>query len=75
MEQQDHFDAWRGLPATATPYRVFIDPEIFEREQERIYRGPTWHFIAFEDEIKTPGDYKSTFIGTTPVVVDRKSVV
>ncbi len=71
MQQQDHLDAWRGLPETATPYRVFTDPEIFEREQERIYRGSTWHFIALEDEVKIPGDYKSTFIGTTPVVVTR----
>ena len=24
------------------PYAVFSSQEVFEREQERIYRGPTW---------------------------------
>ena len=53
------------------PYAVFTDPGIFKREQERIYQGPTWNFLALEDEIKAPGDFKSTYIGTTPVVVTR----
>ena len=53
------------------PYEVFTDPGIFEREQALIYRGPTWSFLALEDEINAPGDFKSTFIGTTPVVVTR----
>jgi len=53
------------------PYAVFTDPAIFAREQARIYRGPTWHFLALEDEINEPGAFKSTYIGTTPVVVTR----
>lgn len=53
------------------PYKVFSSQEIYEREQERIYRGPTWSFLGFEVEIKAPGDYKSTFIGDTPVVMTR----
>lgn len=53
------------------PYAVFTDEAIFAREQERIYRGPTWHFLALENEIKQPCDFKSSFIGTTPVVVTR----
>ena len=56
------------------PYAVFTDPAIFEREQALIYHGPTWSFLALEDEIKSPGDFKSTFIGTTPVVVTRTRV-
>ncbi len=62
---------WPDGNGMRIPYAVFTDPGIFEREQERIYRGPTWHFLALEDEIKAPGDFKSTFIGTTPVVVTR----
>lgn len=63
--------AWPAGGGQRVPYAVFTDPAIFEREQERIYRGPTWHFLALEDEIKNPGDFKATFIGTTPVVVTR----
>lgn len=53
------------------PYAVFSSKEVFEREQERIYRGPTWSFVALEAEIPKPGDFKSTFVGDTPVVVTR----
>ena len=53
------------------PYKVFSDEAIYALEQERIYRGPTWSFLALEAEIPHEGDYKSTFIGDTPVVVTR----
>jgi len=53
------------------PYKVFSDDEIYALEQERIYRGPTWNFLGLEAEIPKPGDYKSTFIGDTPVVMTR----
>ena len=61
----------RWQAADAAPYWLFTDPTVFEREQARIYRGPTWHFLALFDEIKRPGDFKATYIGTTPVVVTQ----
>jgi len=53
------------------PYKFFSSQEIYDLEQERIYRGPTWSFLGLEAEIAKPGDYKSTFVGDTPVVVTR----
>ena len=53
------------------PYRVFSSQEVYEREQERIFRGPTWSFLGLECEIPKVGDFKSTFVGDTPVVVTR----
>lgn len=53
------------------PYRVFKSPEIYAAEQERIFRGATWSFLGLEVEIPDPGDFKSTFIGDTPVVLTR----
>ena len=53
------------------PYKVFSSDEIYALEQERIYRGPTWSFLGLEAEIPNPGDYKSTFVGDTPVVMTR----
>ncbi|MGE0860492.1 MAG: Rieske 2Fe-2S domain-containing protein [Gammaproteobacteria bacterium] len=66
----DHFP-WPADDGSRVPYAVFTSQAIFEREQERIHRGPTWHFLALADELRKPGDFKSTFIGTTPVVVTR----
>ena len=53
------------------PYTVLTDAANFEREQARFFRGPTWHFLALEDELRQAGDLESTWIGTTPVVVTR----
>jgi len=53
------------------PYSVFSSPEIYALEQERIFRGPTWSFLGLEAEIPNPGDFKSTYIGETRVVMTR----
>ncbi len=53
------------------PYWVYSDPAVFELEQERIFRGPTWNFVALEAELPKPFDWKATFVGQTPVVVAR----
>ena len=53
------------------PYKVYSSQEIYDLEQEKIYRGETWSFLGLEAEIPKPGDFKSTFIGDTPVVMTR----
>jgi anthranilate 1,2-dioxygenase large subunit len=53
------------------PYKIYSDDAIYALEQERIYRGPTWNFLGLEAEIPKPGDYKSSFVGDTPVVMTR----
>jgi len=63
--------AFPRADGSRVPYRVFHSQEIYDREQERIFRGPTWSFLGLEAEIKAAGDYKSTFIGDTPVVMTR----
>lgn len=67
-EKLVHFPRADG---SRVPYAVFSSQEIYDLEQERIYRGPTWNFLGLECEIPKPGDYKSTFVGDTPVVVTR----
>lgn len=53
------------------PFKVYSSREIYDLEQARIFRGPVWSFVALEAEIPKPGDFKSTFVGDTPVVVAR----
>jgi anthranilate 1,2-dioxygenase large subunit len=55
------------------PLKVYSSPEIYQLEQERIFRGPTWSFVALEAEIPKAGDFKSTFVGDTPIVVTRNA--
>jgi anthranilate 1,2-dioxygenase large subunit len=53
------------------PYELYSSPAIYELEEERIFRGPTWSFVALEAELPNAYDFKSTFVGATPVVVTR----
>ena len=52
-------------------YAVYHDPTIYAREQERIFRGPTWLFLGLEAEIPNAGDFRTTWLGDTPVVYNR----
>ena len=45
---------------TAVPYYVFHDQDIYNREQDKIYNGPAWHFVALEAELLQLGSFKST---------------
>jgi anthranilate 1,2-dioxygenase large subunit len=71
----DGHDAFPRFPrpdGSRVPYGVFTSQAVYEREQARIFRGPTWSFLGLEAEIRAPGDFKSTFIGDTPVVMTRR---
>ncbi len=63
--------AWPRSEGVRVPYQVFLDPAIYAQEQDRIFRGPTWNYVALEAELQRPGDFKATFVGDTPVVVTR----
>ncbi len=52
--------------------RVFSDPEIFKLEMNRIFTR-VWVFLGHESQIKKPGDFITTWIGQTPVILNRKS--
>ena len=62
---------WPTDDFTRTPYRVFTDPAIYQREMERIFRGPVWNYLALEAEVPEPGSFKTVQIGNVPVVVSR----
>jgi len=62
---------WPALDYSRVPYRLYHDREVYEREQERIFRGPVWNYLALEAEIPNPGDFRATWVGDTPVIVNR----
>ena len=64
---------WPPEGETRAPYQVYLDPDIYQREQENIFRGRAWSFLGLDVEVPNPGDFKSTFVGDTPVVLSRDS--
>lgn len=55
------------------PFAAYHDPEIYAEEQHKIFRGPTWNYLALEAEIPNPGDFITTTVGETPVLVNRSA--
>ena len=53
------------------PNWVYTDPDIFAREQERIFAGPGWLYVCLDTEIANPGDFKRGRLGTRKVVAVR----
>jgi salicylate 5-hydroxylase large subunit len=62
---------WPDEGASRIPYWVYTDAGVYAREQERIFRGPSWSYVALACEIPNPGDFVRTSVGETPVVVAR----
>ncbi|MGH7116012.1 MAG: aromatic ring-hydroxylating oxygenase subunit alpha [Stellaceae bacterium] len=62
---------WPALDYSRVPYRFYHDAEIYEREQRHIFQGRVWNYLGLEAEIPGPGDFRTTWVGETPVVVNR----
>jgi anthranilate 1,2-dioxygenase large subunit len=63
--------AWPEEGFTRIPYWVYTDPAVFEREMDVFFSGRTWNYVALDCEVPEPGDFKRSWIGTTPVIVVR----
>ena len=63
--------AWPRDDYSRIPFRLHHDEEIYALEMERIFRGPTWSYLCLEAELPRPGDFRTTWVGDTPVVVSR----
>jgi anthranilate 1,2-dioxygenase large subunit/terephthalate 1,2-dioxygenase oxygenase component alpha subunit len=66
---QESTTLWREPGLTRIPYQVYADAPTAAREQERIFRGATWNYLCLEAELKEAGNYRTTHVGNTPVVV------
>ena len=54
-----------------SPFATYLDEDVFKLEQENLYRGKVWSYIGLDVEVPQPGDYKTTFVGDTPIVLTR----
>ncbi len=67
----EHPLEWPEGALTRVPYWIYQSPDIYAAEQRRIYEGPVWNYLCLEAEVAKPGDYRTTFVGSMPVVVAR----
>ena len=50
---------------------VYVDPEIFELELERIF-ARTWNYIGHTSQIPNPGDFLTTTVAHQEVILIRQ---
>ncbi|MBV9326722.1 MAG: Rieske 2Fe-2S domain-containing protein [Chloroflexi bacterium] len=50
--------------------KIFADPDIYEREQDCIFRH-CWLFVGHESMLPSTGDFISNYMGEDPVIVWR----
>jgi salicylate 5-hydroxylase large subunit len=62
---------WPEAGPSRVPNWVYTDPDIFAREQKRIFEGPSWLYVCLDAEILNPGDFTRSKLGTREVVAVR----
>ena len=62
---------WPNQRWTRVPNWVYSDPDVFQREQERIFEGPSWLYVCLDAEIPNPGDFTRSRLGMRDVVAVR----
>jgi anthranilate 1,2-dioxygenase large subunit len=67
----EHGVPWPSNGISEIPFRVYTDQDQYHREQERLFKGPTWNYLCLTIELAKPGDYVSTTVGETAVIVVR----
>ena len=67
----EHGVPWPSNGISEIPFRVYTDQDQYHREQERLFKGPTWNYLCLTVELAKPGDFVATTIGETAVIVVR----
>ncbi len=62
---------WPEAGVSRVPNWVYTDADVFAREQQRIFEGPSWLYVCLEAEIPNPGDFVRSRLGTREVVAVR----
>lgn len=62
---------WPEAGEARVPNWVYTDPDIFAREQQRIFEGPSWLYVCLDAQIPNPGDFTRSRLGTRETVAVR----
>ena len=64
---------WPSNGVSEVPFRLYTDSVQYQREQERLFKGPTWNYLCLAVELPNAGDYVATTVGETAVIVVRNA--
>jgi anthranilate 1,2-dioxygenase large subunit len=64
-------EIWPTKDYSRIPYWLFTDENMYRQELDKIFYGPTWNYVGLEAEIPDWGDFKTTYVGETPIILSR----
>ena len=70
MESSQHSVTW-GDRVNEVPREIYDSPDLLPLELEKLFRGPVWHAVAHRAEIPAPLDFKTTYVGDVPIIVNH----
>ena len=66
-----HRVAWPSNGISEVPFRTYTDQASYDNEQERIFKGPAWHYLCLEVELAETGNFIATTVGEVSILVTR----
>jgi phenylpropionate dioxygenase-like ring-hydroxylating dioxygenase large terminal subunit len=64
---------WPAEGVSRVPYEAYTNAALYALEQEKLFRGQVWNFIGLDIEVPNVGDFKTSSVGDTPVVLVRSA--
>src|SRR3954466_6148205 len=64
---------WGSHGHNRVPAWIYSDPELFRREMESFFYGPTWNYVGLQCEVPQRGSYKRSWVGQKPVIVTHSN--
>ena len=76
MNAPQTLSRWSQPGSSRVPFWAYTDPQLYQRELEKIFYGEHWSYVGLEVEIPNIGDFKLSAIGERQVIMvrDRKEL-
>ncbi|MBA2963771.1 MULTISPECIES: aromatic ring-hydroxylating dioxygenase subunit alpha [Ramlibacter] len=74
MNAPDPVSRWSQQGSSRVPFWAYTDPQLYQRELERIFYGPHWSYVGLEVEVPKVGDYRLSSVGERQVILVRDRV-
>jgi salicylate 5-hydroxylase large subunit len=65
---------WSAPGSSRVPFWAYTDPDLYQRELQRLFYGAHWSYVGLTVEIPNTGDYKLSWVGERQVILVRDRV-
>ena len=74
MNAPQTLSRWTRPDSSRVPFWAYTDPQLYQRELEKIFYGDHWCYVGLAVEIPSTGDFKLGWIGERQVIMVRDRI-